>query len=300
MRVASSTGGAPPVVGRTQVILRMAVLERGRPARHEVGVALDERVGIFSKQPVHQCRVTVCRADRRLQRVLVLLDPPHLGQRAFATVGPRPLRVSCRSTVPDNNNESAATVDDLMGASIAFAARVGSKYSRRKAIFPPEARRKTSVFLFVDAPRGLDPSLAPDLRDGGLRVGEGVDARVKGPEILDGPHEPRGEVLDLHASATRAGWPRAGANGSSHTTSSASNVCQLALSATSVSRCRCNRLSATVMPPRRPRRTLHRPPWRRRLPRPRRRGLRFRRRTPQAMSPCAGLGRAGSRDGSCP
>ena len=46
---------------------------------------------------------------------------------------------------------------------------------------------------------------------------------------------------------TRAGCPRAGANGSSQTTSSASKVCQLGGSATSVSMWRCKSCSPLVM-----------------------------------------------------
>jgi hypothetical protein len=82
-----------------------------------------------------------------------------------------------------------------MGAFLAFAARVGSKYPRRNAILPSTARKKRK---FSTAPTNQAANCTTSAR----------------PD-------------------TRARCPRAGANGSSHTTSVASIVCQRALSATS-------------------------------------------------------------------
>jgi hypothetical protein len=105
------------------------------------------------------------------------------------------------------------------------------------------------VLLTVGPPGCLDPALALYLRDGRLRVGEGLDPHIEKAEVLDGSHEPSRELHDFRASRHARRVPEAGANGSSHTTSSESIVCQRALSATSVSMCRRNRSSATVMLP---------------------------------------------------
>src|SRR4029450_13796277 len=64
---------------------------------------------------------------------------------------------------------------------------------------PRRGTQEHHVLLTVDTPGRLDPPLALDLRDGGLRVGGGLDLdpRAEEPEILDGSHEPRGELHNL-------------------------------------------------------------------------------------------------------
>ena len=65
------------------------------------------------------------------------------------------------------------------------------------ACAPRRHESRSRMGVFIASPGRLDPSLALDLRDGGLRVGGGLDPRVEEAEVLDGSHEPRGELYDL-------------------------------------------------------------------------------------------------------
>src|SRR5213593_4013658 len=64
----------------------------------------------------------------------------------------------------------------------------------------PSSTQEHHVLLTVQTPGCLDPALALDLRDGRLRVGEGLDAHVEKAEVLDGSNEPSRELHDLRAS----------------------------------------------------------------------------------------------------